>query len=127
MGKIRKYTYRLTTDSSGDVTETKVLNGKIDVIAVDYASDMASGADITILGYVGAKSFTVYSDTDSKTDVVIKPRAKVQDVTGADIDLSDSSGGNTAQYENFTVESLRVTIAQGGSGKGCVVTVLVED
>ena len=127
MGKISKYVFDLTTNSSGDASVTKSIIGKIDSISVDYAADMASGADITITGYIGAKSFTLYSKTDSVTDAIVRPRVVVQDNAGTDIDLSDTEGGNTAQYEHYAVDAVNVTIAQGGDTKECAVTILAEE
>lgn len=107
----------LTTDSSGDATDTIEFHGTIDTISIDYASDSAAGTDVTVTGHIGNKSFTVYSKTNSKTDDIVRPRVPLDDATGTAIDLSDAQGGDTAMYGKFFVDKISLTVAQGGDSK----------
>ncbi len=122
---IKSYTFDFTTDTDGSATETKVFPGKVDTISVDYGTAV-SGTDLTVTGYNGGPSFTVFSNTDTNTDFSVRPEVLLQDNTGSDIDLSDGQGGNTAKYGKYGVTALKCTIAQGGSEKTVKVTIMVE-
>jgi hypothetical protein len=117
-----RYDFNLTSDSSGDATETKNINGLIDTVVVNYADDVEATCDITITGYVGSKSFTIYSKTDSKTDAVIRPRTPMMDNAGSAVTYD----GTNEIYDKFFVESVTVTIAQAGSGKVVKCFVVVD-
>ena len=120
MGVIKK---TLTTDAAGDASETFNVHGYVDTIAIDYSATGAAGTDITITGYLEGASFTLYSKTDNITDVVLRPRVKVQDNTGADV-LYAAAGEEV--HERYMVDKINVTIAQGGDSKVSVVTIGIE-
>jgi len=104
----------LTTDASGSASETIFMPSKLHTIKIDYASDVSSGCDTTIKNDLGE---TVYSKTDSNTDVIVSPRKLVQDNTGADI---------SGEYDYYTGNHWTITIAQGGASKIINMTLMFE-
>ncbi len=108
----------LTTDASGDATITFNVEGYVDTIAIDYAADAGATTDVTITGYLGSYSFTMYSKTDSITDAIVRPRVAVQDNAGNNVTYD----GTNEIYERYLVDRITITIAQGGASKTDVVT-----
>jgi len=112
----------LTTDTSGDATTTFNVNDYIDTIAIDYSASADAGTDTTITGYLGGSSFTIYSKTDSNTDVVVRPRVKVQSNAGTDVEYAS----NYPIYEKYMVDRVTITFAQGGSTKTNLVVIGID-
>ena len=108
MRVIKSITGDLTTDASGDASHVYQINGKIIAIRLDYSASADAGTDITITNDL---SETVYSKTDSKTDVTLRPRTPVEDNAGTDVTYD----GSNEIYEPYSAAEVTVTIAQGGA------------
>lgn len=116
--RIKVVSFSLTTDGSGDATETKTqdINGEILAVEVDYSASASANTDLTITA--SAPSETILTLTDTKTDGVYYPRRVIDGTDGS----AASAGDNL--YQPFIVQGvLTATIAQGGDTKTSTVKV----
>lgn len=96
----------ITTDTSGDATETVLLNRKIEKILVKRGDLTSGAADVTI--------------TDNETAEGI---LALTNITGNTVDyirrLLDGNDGValTTVYDKFVVKTLKIVIAAGGNAK----------
>lgn len=64
----------------------------------------------------------------ANTDATYYPRIPVHTYTGTAVDLSDTEGGNTAQYEPFVVYGrIKLSLASGTAGDTVSVYLIVEE
>ena len=127
MTNIREYKVTATIPA-GETTATAYsssITGKIIKVGINYDAHTCT-VDLDTNGETNAQK--ILDLAASNTDVTIYPRTPVQDYTGADVDLSDAEGGNTAQYEQFAVcGRIKVSLASGTTGESVTVKILVEE
>ncbi len=121
--------YRVSaTIPAGETTATAYripIRGKILAVGVNYPTNTVT-VDLDSDGEASAQK--VLDLAAANTDVTIYPRTPVQDYTGADVDLSDAEGGNTAQYEHFVVYGrIKLSLASGTAGDTVSVDLIVEE
>lgn len=127
MTKITKYTVTATIAAGATTAEAyfNPLRGKILAVGVNYDTNTCT-VDLDSDGEASAQK--ILDLAAANTDVTIYPRTPVQDYTGADVDLSDTEGGNTAQYEHFVVYGrVKVSLASGTAGESVTVDLIVEE
>lgn len=122
--KITRKTISGTTDASGNSTvysnnvAGKLKNIKLDIDGLDNT------ADITITTDGEAVAQTLYSKSNSATNVVVYPRVAVQDNAGADVTFD----GTNEIYDDYVlVGRFKVVVAQGGNTKAFKITFDVEE
>lgn len=101
------------------------IRGKILAVGVDYPAHTCT-VDLDSDGEASAQK--ILDLAAASTDATYYPRTPVHDYTGATVDLSDTEGGNTAQYEPFVVYGrVKLSIAAGTAGESVSVYITVEE
>lgn len=114
---------RIAVDSAagggGATTTSQSINGKILKIVVDYATTDA-GTDITLVTASGTqiKQETIYSKSNSCTDVIVYPRVLCTDNAGTGL----STDANAYDYYSINCQ-LTATVAEAGSALSPAVTI----
>jgi len=121
--KLTRYRLKGTTAADGSliVTSGTVARGKIHTIVADVGG-LADTADITITTPDDVVIQTILNLTNQADDVVVRPLVLATLNTGGAL----TATGNI--YKEYCVFShLKLTVAQGGDSKACVVDVYVEE
>ena len=127
MSKIRKYKISSgAISAAGTASSYSVpIRGKILAVGVNYPTHTCT-VDLDSDGEATAQKILDLSAAN--TDIIYYPRVAVHDNTGSAIDLSDTEGGNTAQYEPFVVYGrVKLSIASGTEGESVTVYLMVEE
>jgi len=124
---IRKYKISsgsIAADGSASAYSTPI-RGKILAVGVNYPAHTCT-VDLDTDGEASAQK--IIDLAAANTDATYYPRVAVHDNTGSAIDLSDTEGGNTAQYEPFVVYGrVKLTIASGTEDESVSVYIMVEE
>ena len=127
MTRITKYKISATI-AAGETTASAYsipIRGKVLAVGVNYDTNTCT-VDLDSDGEASAQK--VLDLAAANTDVTIYPRTPVQDYTGANVDLSDAEGGNTAQYEPFLVYGrVKLSLASGTATETVTVYLMVEE
>lgn len=119
---VQPYTIRVTTTgSAGSATGSATLKGVTGILsrlAINWHASAAATSDLTITEAWDGGSKTIYSKSDSVTDVDTLPLYAAADNAGAAI--SD-------QYAMLTLlgGTITVSVAQGDALTDCVIVTLV--
>lgn len=125
---LRHQTFSVTTDASGDGSDTQPVLGKILRIDTDATAADTAGCDVTwaISANAGRNSLaeTVLTLTDlGDASAVDYPRRLVQGTDG--VDLTGASGGDREPF--IATGQVKMTVAQGGATKAYTGVVWYED
>lgn len=113
-----------TTDTSGDATVYsspfggKLLSFHLDIDALDATADVTVTSDSELVAQ------TLYSSTNSNTNVAVYPREYAMDTAGADLTFDGTRKVPTEFVLNGRV---KVVVAQGGSTKAFTINAYVEE
>ena len=127
MSNITKYKISATI-AAGETTALAYsipIRGRVLAVGVTYDTNTCT-VDLDSDGEASAQK--ILDLAAANTDVTVYPRTLVQDNTGSDIDLSDASGGNVAQYEHYVVYGrVKLSLASGTAGETVTVYLMVEE
>jgi len=127
MSNIRKYKISATiaTGESTASAYSTPIRGKILAVGIDYPSHTCT-VDLDSDGEASAQK--ILDLAAASTDATYYPRTPVHTYDGSAVDLSDSEGGNTAQYEPFVVYGrVKLSVASGTAGDTVSVYLIVEE
>lgn len=101
------------------------IRGKLHAVSINYPSN-ACTVDLDELD--SANNQKIVDLASSSTDTTIYPRAQLTDNTGANLDLSDGQGGDTAAYGKIAISGhVQLSIASGTQGDEVTVDLYVEE
>lgn len=129
---VMEYTrYKITgTIAAGATTVTassKPIRGRIVSVEIIYPVHTCT-LDLDVNTGTGLQTQKILDLAASNTDTVKYPETPLHDYTGAAINLSDASGGNTAKYGPFMVfGTILMSIAAGTAGETITVYVNAEE
>jgi len=127
MSQIRKYKVSATI-AAGETTASAYsspIRGRILAVGIDYPSHTCT-VDLDSDGEAVAQKILDLSAAN--TDIVYYPRTPVHTYDGSAVDLSDTEGGDTAQYEPFVVYGrVKLSVASGTAGDTVSVYIIVEE
>jgi len=127
MGNIRKYKISsgsIAADGSA-IAYSVPIRGKILAVGVGYPAHTCT-VDLDSQGE--ATDQKILDLAAASTDATYYPRTPVHTYTGTAVDLSDTEGGNNAQYESFVVYGrIKLTIASGTAAESVSVYIMVEE
>jgi len=127
MSRITKYKISATIPAgeTGATAYSIPIRGRILAVGVDYPTNTCE-VDLDTDGEASAQK--ILDLATATTDATYYPRTKMHDYVGADLDLSDTEGGNTAQYEPFVVYGrILLTVANGTAEDTVSVYLMVEE
>ncbi|MBW2647738.1 MAG: hypothetical protein JRE23_16500, partial [Deltaproteobacteria bacterium] len=128
---IRSEEIKVTTVGSagvavGATNSSAAIFGKIHAIYLDYHTSTPATADVTITERIGSVDRqTLHVETNSKTDVVRRPRVVMEDNAEAGVEYA----AGFPIYEPYVIAGqIRVAVAQGDAlTDAVVVTVIYEN
>jgi hypothetical protein len=127
MSNIRKYKVSATI-ATGETTASaysKAIRGRILAVGISYPAHTCT-VDLDSDGE--ASDQKILDLSAANTDATYYPRTPVHTYDGSDVDLSDSEGGNTAQYEPFVVYGrVKLSLASGTAGETVSAYIVVEE
>ena len=122
---IKRERVNLTIDVGVATGYTGLITGKIIAVQVNYPTNTC---EVDLDTYGEQKSQKIMDLAASNTDVTHYPRILLQTNTGANIDTSDTEGGDVKKYGYFYVNGkILVSVASGTDTEVVIVDILYEN
>lgn len=112
-------------DASGNAAAySKAIRGKILSVSINYPAHTCT---VDLDEADSLKNQKILDLAAANTDATYNPRTPTHNYDGSTVDLSDTEGGDTAQYEPFVVHGrIKLTIASGTEGEEVTVDIIAE-
>jgi hypothetical protein len=116
----------ITTDASGDASDTVVGVGFGRLVSVFYNGGLDASATITVKdAKTGAAVFGPYTTGTEGTPVTIRPSTIIATVAGVAVTAADTAPN--VNRDIYIAGKLQVVVASGGNAETCVLGLVIDE